>query len=242
MPSRFFRRAIDWSAYRARLDLIPPPGIEPPEPQYNIAPGAFAPILRIAPDGEYAPRGAIQIALAYWGLIPVWWNRPLSEKTFSTFNARAEGITESNTFSGAFRQGRCLVPASGFYAWSGPKGAATPFAIGPADHTWFCFAGLWSRWMYEGSEIDTFAIITCEPNLAVAGLSESMPVIPALADYTAWLDPLAQHPERLLKPSPPDALRVWTAHPAVGNVRNQGAEVTGEPDAPAPVGPRSPSQ
>src|SRR5690242_1928585 len=109
MISRFFRRAIDWSAYRARLALVSPPGIEPPEPQYNIAPGAFAPIFRIAPDGEYAPRGAIQVAPAWWSLIPVWWNKPLSEKKFASFSVRAETIAESNTYSGAFRQGRCLV-------------------------------------------------------------------------------------------------------------------------------------
>jgi putative SOS response-associated peptidase YedK len=196
----------------------------------------MAPILRIAPDGEYAPRGAIQVAPAFWGLVPVWWNRPLAEKNFSTFNARAEGIAGSNTFSGAFRQGRCLVPASGFYVWSGGKGHATPFAVGPTDEqgdaAWFCFAGLWSRWMYEGSEIDTFVIVTCEPNAAVAGLAASMPVILAPGDYARWLDPFAAHPETLLKPAPPDALRVWPAHPAVGNVRNQGAEMTGEPDAP----------
>jgi putative SOS response-associated peptidase YedK len=229
MTSRFFRRAIDWSAYRARLDLVPPPGVAPPEPQYNIAPNAMAPIFRRAPDGEYAPRGAIQVAPAFWGLIPVWWNRPLTEKNFSTFNARAETIAESNTFSGAFRQGRCLVPASGFYVWS----EGTPFAIGPKDGTWFCFAGLWSRWMYEGSEIDTFAIVTCEPNLAVAGLSSSMPVILDSADYARWLDPLNARAGSLLKPSPPDAVRVWPAHPAVGNVRNQGEEMVGDaPPAP----------
>ncbi len=228
MTSRFFRRAIDWSAYCARLDLVAPPHVDPPEPQYNIAPSAMAPIFRIAPDGEYAPRGAIQVAPAFWGLIPVWWNKPLSEKNFSTFNARAETIAESNTFSGAFRQGRCLVPASGFYAWSGEKGHATPFAIGPKDGAWFCFAGLWSRWMHEGSEIDTFAIVTCEPGADVAGLASSMPVILDPADDARWLDPFNAHPEALLRPAPPGTLRVWPAHPAVGNVRNQGAEMVGE--------------
>jgi putative SOS response-associated peptidase YedK len=82
--------------------------------------------------------------------------------------------------------------------------------------------------MYEGSEIDTFAIITCQPSLTLAGIAESMPVILSPADYAAWLDPFAQRPESLLKPSPPDALRVWPAHPSVGNVRNQGADMPGE--------------
>ena len=214
MTSRFFRRSISWAEYRAVIDLVPPPHVEAPEAAYNIAPGSFVPVLRRAPEGEYAPRHAIQIAPAYWG----WWKQPLSEKKFATFNARAEGLETSNTFSGAFRQGRCLVPASGFYAWSN----GTPFAFALASGASFCFAGLWSRAMIDGSEFDTFAIITTEPNLAVAGLANSMPVILAPENYVRWLDTYDRDPHALLKPCPASDLRAWPANPAVGNVRNQG--------------------
>lgn len=229
MTSRFFRRAISWSAYRAAIDLVPPPphegmSVDPPEAEYNIAPGSFAPILRRAPEGEYAPRHAIQMAPAYWGLVPVWWKQPLSEKKFSTFNARAEDIATSNTFSGAFRQGRCLVPAHGFYAWTN----GTPFAFGLKAGGWFCFAGLWSRAMIDGSEFDTFAIVTTEANLAVAGVSSSMPVILAPRHYARWLDTSDRDPFALLRPCPADDLRGWMANPAVGNVRNQGEQLLGE--------------
>jgi putative SOS response-associated peptidase YedK len=224
MTSRFFRRNIDWSAYRAAIDLVPPPKVEPPEAQYNIAPSQVVPILRRAPEGEYAPRHSIQIAPAFWGLVPVWWKKPLSEKKFSTFNARAETIAESATFSGAFRQGRCLVPASGFYAWSN----GTPFAFALKSPSWFCFAGLWSRAMIDGSEFDTFAIITTEPNLAVAGLADSMPVILDPANWLRWLDTSARDPQALLKPCPSDLLHAWPAHPDVGNVRNEGAHLLAE--------------
>ena len=233
MTARFFRRAIDWPDYRAVIDLVPPPGIHAPEAEYNIAPSQPCPILRRAPEGEYAPRHAIQIAPAFWGLVPVWWKKPLIEKKFSTFNARAEHIADSATFSGAFRQNRCLVPASGFYVWSraggaNHKGAGTPFAFALKDWPWFCFAGLWSRAAIDGSEFDTFAIITTGANLAVAGLAESMPVILDPADYLRWLDLEARDPMALLKPCPSDALRAWPANPAVGNVRNQGVGLLGE--------------
>ena len=224
MTARFFRRDISWTDYRAAIDLVPPPGIDAPEAAYNIAPSQHAPILRRAPEGEYAPRHAIQIAPAFWGLVPVWWKQPLSEKKFSTFNARAETLADSATFSGAFRQNRCLVPASGFYAWSD----GVPFAFGPARGKWFCFAGLWSRAMIDGSEFDTFTIITTEPNLAVAGIATSMPVILSPQHYTRWLDVQARDPHALLKPCPSDALRCWPANPAAGNVRNQGQELLGE--------------
>jgi putative SOS response-associated peptidase YedK len=224
MTSRFFRRPISWADYRAVIDLAPPPGVEAPEAEYNIAPGTHVPILRRAPEGEYAPRHVIQIAPAYWGLVPVWWKQPLSEKKFSTFNARAEGIEESNTFSGAFAQGRCLVPASGFYAWSN----GTPFVFALASGASFCFAGLWSRAMIDGSEFDTFAIITTEPNMAMAGIAESMPVILAPENYGRWLDTYDRDPQALLKPYPAHPMRSWPANPAVGNVRNQGVELLWE--------------
>lgn len=224
MTARFFRRAISWGDYRAAIDLVAPPNVDPPEPQYNIAPSQVVPILRRAPDGEYAPRHAIQIAPAFWGLVPVWWKQPLSEKKFSTFNARAEDIATSNTFSGAFRQNRCLVPASGFYAWS----EGTPFAFALKSRSWLCFAGLWSRAMIDGSEFDTFAIVTTEPNLAVAGIAASMPVILDPKDWLRWLDTSARDPEALLKPCPSDILQAWPAHPDVGNVRNEGPRLLAE--------------
>ncbi len=218
MTSRFFRRALSWADYRAVIDLVPPPGIEAPEAEYNIAPGSFAPILRKAPEGEYAPRHAIQIAPAYWGLIPAWWKKPLSEKKFATFNARADDIEYSKVFSGSFRQGRCLVPASGFYAWS----AGAPFAFALKSGASFCFAGLWSRAMIDGSEFDTFTIITTEPNLAVAGMATTMPVILAPQHYERWLDTYDRDPMGLLKPFPASEMTAWPANPAVGNVKNQG--------------------
>lgn len=224
MTSRFFRRAISWDDYRDAIDLVAPSGVHAPEAEYNIAPSQVAPIIRRAPEGEYAPRHAIQIAPAFWGLVPVWWNRPLSEKKFSTFNARAETIADSATFSGAFRQGRCLVPASGFYVWSN----GTPFAFALESDAWFCFAGLWSRAMIDGSEFDTFVIITTDPNALVAGLSPSMPVMLDRSNYLRWLDTEARDPLSLLRPFPADPMRTWPANPAVGNVRNQGPALIGE--------------
>lgn len=224
MTSRFFRRALAWDDYRSALDLVEPSGIDAPEPQWNIAPNALAPILRRAPEGEYAPRHAIQIAPAFWSLIPVWWKKPLHEKTFASFNARASEILDSATFSGAFRQGRCLVPASGYYLWS----EGTPFSVQLTSRAWFCFAGVWSRAMIEGSEFDTFAIVTTEPNLAVAGLAMSMPVILSPHDYHRWLDGETNEALKLLKPFPSDEVSVRPANPAVGNVRNQGSDLPGD--------------
>lgn len=228
MFGRFFRHEVSWAAYRAALDLAVPEGVDPPEPAYNIAPTQLAPILRLAPEGEGLPRGAPQMALAMWGLVPSWWHKPLKEKQFSTFNARCEDVATSNTFRGAFRHKRCLVPASGFYIWTGEPGKKVPFAVGLRERRWFCFAGLWDRAMIDGSEVDSFTVLTTTPNDVVAGLATRMPVILDEADHARWLDTGGRNVDDLFAPFPADAMRAWPIGPAVGNVRNQGVALLAE--------------
>ena len=169
MCGRFFRHDVTWEDYHTALGLIVPEGVAPPEAAYNIAPTQLVPIVRHVPEGDGPDTNARELALAMWGLVPSWWHKPLKEKNFSTFNARAETVASSNTFRGAFRHHRCLVPASGYYEWTGAKGAKTPFAIGLSNRRWFCFAGLWDRAMIDGSEVDSFTILTTGANDATAG-------------------------------------------------------------------------
>jgi len=82
--------------------------------------------------------------------------------------------------------------------------------------------------MIEGSEIDTFAIITCRPNDTMAAFGATMPVILAAKDHHRWLDIGAHDPHSLLRPWPDADMRAWPANQAVGNVHNQGPELTGE--------------
>ena len=41
-------------------------------------------------------------------------------------NAKAETLEQRATFREAFQQRRCVVPADGFYEWTGPKGKRQP--------------------------------------------------------------------------------------------------------------------
>ena len=228
MCGRFFRHEVSWAEYHSGLGIVRPDNVDPPEAAYNIAPTQLAPIVRQAPEGEDVETGARQLAPAMWGLVPSWWRKPLKEKKFSTFNARCETVAESNTFRGAFRHKRCLVPVSGFYEWSGEKGRKSPFAIGLRNRRWFCFAGLWDRAMIDGSEIDSFTILTTTPNDLMAGLHSRMPVILDSADYSRWLDDDARAVENLFDPFPAEAMHAWAVGPDVGNVRNQGLKLISE--------------
>lgn len=220
MTGRFFREAIHWEDYRAVLDVRPPPGIAPPEPRYNIPPMSWVPVIR---EREFNA-GGLEVALKLWSLVPQWWHRPLGEKKWSSFTAQCETIDESPTFRGAFRYRRCLVPASGFFVWSGAQGRKTPYAIALNDTPWFCFAGVWERAMIDGSEFDTFAILTTAANDLMSAHGARMPVILRPEDYGTWLDTKA--PEQpLFDPFPSIEMHEWPVGDAVGNVRNQGPEL-----------------
>ena len=56
---------------------------------------------------------------------------------------------------------------------------------------------------------------------------DRMPVILALKDYDEWLDrgEMERPPVHLLRPFASSGLKVYSAHPKEGNVRNQGLEM-----------------
>ena len=74
----------------------------------------------------------------------------------------------------------------------------------------FAFAGLWARWQgQEGEQINSYTILTTEPNDLVRSIHDRMPVILAQHDYEVWLDPKIQDVEQLrplLRPSPSEDL------------------------------------
>ncbi|MEM9740761.1 MAG: SOS response-associated peptidase family protein, partial [Pseudomonadota bacterium] len=105
MCGRFFRHGVSWIDYRAMLDLIPPDGIDPPEPTFNAAPMSLQPVIRQAERGV-----GYQLVPMVWSLIPSWWKKPLSEKKFTSFNAKCETLAEKPAFRGAYKYRRCLVP------------------------------------------------------------------------------------------------------------------------------------
>ncbi len=218
MTGRFFRGPVSWQDYAAHFDIVPPEGIEPPEPRYNIPPSSWVPVIRSRLFHEPGQ----ELALMMWGLVPSWWTRPLSEKKWNSFTARCETIDEAPAFRGAYRYRRCLIPASGFFVWSGADKKRLPVAIGLTAHSWFCFAGIWETWGHNGGEIDTFALLTTRANDLVGAYSNRMPVILRPCDWQDWLDTSRKRTARLFDPFPDTGMEEWPADPSVGNTRNQG--------------------
>jgi putative SOS response-associated peptidase YedK len=192
---------------------------------YNVAPQTFQPVVRLNRDS-----GQREIVLMRWGLIPFWASD--AKIAYSTINARAETVATAPAFREALRHRRCLVPADAFYEWQTlDRKKKQPFAIALSSGEPYGFAGLWERWKHEGEWLETFTIITTDPNEVVAPLHNRMPVIVARQDYERWLGgDTEQPPIDLLRPYPAEEMTAWKVAKAVGNARNDTAELL-EPDS-----------
>jgi putative SOS response-associated peptidase YedK len=110
------------------------------QPHYNICPTTTIDTIVSSKDKR-------ALVPTRWGLIPYWWNKPLKEMRLATFNARAETVATKPMFRDAFKSKRCLIPASGYYEWSGVPGNKQPYYFTRRDgQPIITFASLWSSW------------------------------------------------------------------------------------------------
>jgi putative SOS response-associated peptidase YedK len=187
-------------------------------PSYNVAPQSFQPVVRLSPD-----TGERELTIMRWGLIPFWSKD--GKMAFNTINAKAETITTSPAYREAMKRRRCLVPADWFYEWKKLDAKTKqPYAIAMKDAELFAFAGLWDSWKDKetGKALETYTVITTDPNDLMEPIHNRMPVILHRKDYERWLavaDP-AQLPIDLLRPYPAEEMKAWKVSRAVGNVRN----------------------
>lgn len=185
-------------------------------PRYNIAP--TQPVLAVRVSAQTRQR---EFTLFRWGLIPSWAKDP--KMSTRMINARAETAAEKPAFRAAFRRRRCLIPATGFYEWQKRKEGKQPYFITMQDGRPFAMAGLWEYWLAaDGSEIDSCAILTTQPNELVRPLHNRMPAIIHKADFDAWLDPSAplELLRHLLRPFPANHMRAYPVSRLVNNPAN----------------------
>ena len=192
-------------------------------PSYNVAPQSLQPVVRL--DSETGQR---ELTVMRWGLVPFWAKD--AKIGYSTINAKSETVTTSPAFREAMKRRRCLVPAEWFYEWQKIDAKTKqPYAIGLRDDSLFAFAGLWETWKDKTKDqvLETYTVLTTDPNELLEPIHDRMPVILALKDYQRWLEPgEGTHlPVDLLRPYPAEEMKVWKVGSAVGNVRNNTPEL-----------------
>lgn len=179
-------------------------------PEVGFYPLDQVPIIRLDANGER------EMALAEWGFLPGWWkpsDRTPKRQAFQrkTINARCEDVDAKPTYRESFRRRRCLMPAEEFFE----RG----YYFRLADCRPFAFAALWDSWREaDGGQLETCALLTTEPNEAVAAVGHSrMPVIFTNEEqYDRWLDPEITERcplEQLLEPTPGFIWQTYLAPP-----------------------------
>jgi putative SOS response-associated peptidase YedK len=196
------------------------------EPRYNAAPSQPLPVITDAdPD---------TIQRMEWGLVPPWAE---DRSGHGHINARAETLSETRSFADAYESRRCLVPADGFYEWVSEDGGKQPYRVALPDDDLFAMAGLYERWEPpqrqtglgefgtgggDGGQdevVETFTVVTTEPNDTVADLHHRMAVILDTEAERQWLTADVDAAADILAPYD-GAMRSYPVSTAVNNPSN----------------------
>ena len=151
---------------------------------------------------------------------------PPTTRASQCINAKAETLEQRATFREAFQQRRCVVPADGFYEWTGPKGKRQPLWIHPHAGDLTLFAGLYESWYPERNKPEvTFTIVTCAANAVIRKIHDRMPVILDERAAEDWMNPREEDPlslKQLLVPAPSELLVMRPASPLANSVKSEG--------------------
>jgi putative SOS response-associated peptidase YedK len=121
----------------------------------------------ITADGE--------LATMRWGF-----ERP----TLGTINNSRADKLQGPMWSQAFRERRCVIPASAFYEWSGPKGRKRTHRFTRTDGEWFWIAGIWE----ESRDLGLcFSMVTTGANSMMAPIHDRMPAILEEGEISGYL-------------------------------------------------------
>ena len=212
-------------------------------PSYNCAPGQDLPVI-----ADEDPSAATRMQ---WGLTPSWADESFDlinaraetvreKRSFADAFERRRCLVPADGFyewvdGGAGDEGR------------GGAGK-TPYRVAFEDDRPFAMAGLYERWeppepettqtglgafgggaggddsAADGGPIETFTVLTTEPNALVADLHHRMAVILDPSEEDTWLRGDPDEAAALLDPYPADEL---TAHPVSTRVNSPGVDAPG---------------
>jgi putative SOS response-associated peptidase YedK len=214
-PATASRDAKEWMD-RYGFDIISE--INQRDDQFNIAPTQKAPVL-------YEGEGGLKFEAMRWGLVP-FWAKDLKIGA-KTINARAETVATKPAFRAAFKARRCLVPASGYFEWTGVPGQKQPFFIRAPTTELLMFAGLWESWRDPETDarVHTYTVVTGEPGKVSGDVHDRQPVILPVDAWELWLGGTAADAAEILTSTPEATLEYYPVSKAVGTPKNKGPEL-----------------
>jgi putative SOS response-associated peptidase YedK len=149
-------------------------------PHYNVAPGTHPFLIHRFGDGKD------HIDKVTWGYRSEW----AKEKGLPiAINATIEKA-RSPYWRALWKNGRAIVPADGWYEWSGVKGAKQPWYIRLKTSQPLFMAAItnFRSQADAATEGKGFAIVTSEATGGMVDVHDRRPVVLAAEDARIWLD------------------------------------------------------
>lgn len=161
----------------------------------------------IAPGQQIVVWSAAGLSLMRWGIVPVGRvnarGRPVMEQLI---NARSETVFDKSAYAGV---GRAVVPAHGWYEWTGEKRRKTPWRLSSKAGRLLFFAAITDVWEAPGGmKVPQVATVTCPPNTDVAPIHHRMGVLLAREAVPLWLEGSVEEVTPLMVPFADGALRI----------------------------------
>jgi putative SOS response-associated peptidase YedK len=184
-------------------------------PTWNLAPSRKALVFR---DGEASHLAEI----FQWGLLPAWAD-PAGQKPI---NARVETAATKPYFRKAWKSGRCLIPADGWYEWKVKDKVKQPYFIHRADDQPILMAGLYET--NPHANITSFTILTTDADGNLREVHDRKPVVFSASAANQWISKeLAADEIAAIAQTPLSAeWFAWhTVSTKVNNTRNDGDEL-----------------
>jgi putative SOS response-associated peptidase YedK len=185
------------------------------QPTWNLAPSRQALVFHDSGTGHLAE-------LLHWGFLPAWAD-PKGQKPI---NARVETASNKPYFRKAWKSGRCLVPADGWYEWKQGEKAKVPYFLHRADDQPILMAGLYDH--NPHANMTTFCILTTEADGTLREVHDRKPLVLSREAAQEWITPHL-NPAEILDVAQSSLTADWFAWHAistkVNNPRNDGAEL-----------------
>lgn len=206
---------IRWTPYSILED--------PVGPRYNVPPGTRPLVMH-----RLGGHGHESLDRIFWGYKPAGFkHQPVS-------NARLAKILDGSGFwTPLFKRGRIIVPADGWYEWTGEKANKQPWYIYPKDGRPIFMAAI-TAWApgYEMDAMHGFAIVTDDSAGGMVDIHDRRPIALTPDDALEWLGPATSEDQAkdILSTARPESAFIWyQVTRAMGNARYQ------QPDATAPI-------
>jgi putative SOS response-associated peptidase YedK len=195
------------------------PAWEPPPldltPTWNMAPSRQVLVFHESKEGRVAE-------FLRWGFLPSW-AEPDAQKPI---NARVESASSKPYFRHAWKSGRCLIPADGWYEWQVTSHGKQPCFIHRSDNQPVLLAGL-----YEfNPQVNTrsFTILTTEAKGALREVHEREPLALSSEAGREWIHrdlAAARIKELVSEPLGSEHFSWYAISTRVNSPRNDGPEL-----------------